>query len=103
MLTKTNCLLNIIENANPWKELVTTKRELYISFKKQGIDGKAIVDNDGSHNARIAKGKVALDAGFHELRVLYFEDYMGEALEVGVSSRKIKEAVLPEDWYYLPE
>ena len=48
-------------------------------------------------------GKVALDAGFHELRVLYFEDYMGEALEVGVSSRKIKEAVLPEDWYYLPE
>ena len=34
------------------------------------IDGKAIVDNDGSHNARIAKGKVALDAGFHELRVL---------------------------------
>ena len=67
------------------------------------IDGKAIVDNDGSHNARIAKGKVALDAGFHELRVLYFEDYMGEALEVGVSSRKIKEAVLPEDWYYLPE
>mgnify|MGYP002890869806 FL=1 len=67
------------------------------------IDGKAIVDNDGSHNARIAKGKVALDAGFHELRVLYFEDYMGEALEVGVSCRKIKEAVLPEDWYYLPE
>ena len=67
------------------------------------IDGKAIVDNDGSHNARIAKGKVPLDAGFHELRVLYFEDYMGEALEVGVSSRKIKEAVLPEDWYYLPE
>lgn len=65
------------------------------------IDGKAIVDNDGSHNARIAKGKVALDAGFHELRVLYFEDYMGEALEVGVSSRKIKEAVLPEDWRLL--
>lgn len=30
------------------------------------IDGKAIVDNDGSHNARIAKGKVALDAGFHD-------------------------------------
>ena len=67
------------------------------------IDGKVVVDNDGSHNARLAKGKVALDAGFHELRVLYFEDYMGESLEVGVSSRTIKESVLPDDMLYLPE
>lgn len=67
------------------------------------IDGKEVVDNDGSHNARLAKGKVALDAGFHELRVLYLEDYMGEALEVGVSSRTIKESVLPDDMLYLPE
>ena len=67
------------------------------------IDGKMIVDNNGSHSAAPAKGKVALEAGFHELKVLYFEDYMGEFLEVGVSSRFIKESVLPEDWFYLPE
>ncbi len=67
------------------------------------IDGKEVVDNDGSHNARLARGKVALDAGFHELRVLYFEDYMGESLEVGISSRAIRESVLPDDMLYLPE
>ncbi len=67
------------------------------------IDGHMVVDNDGGHNDRQRKGMVALKAGFHELRVLYFEDYMGEMLEVGVSSRKIKESVLPDDMLYLPE
>lgn len=67
------------------------------------IDGKAVVDNDGSHNARLSKGKVALEAGFHELRVLYFEDYMGEVLEVGISSKRMKESVLSDDMLYLPE
>lgn len=59
------------------------------------VDGQTVVDNDGSHSALRADGKVALEAGFHELRVLYFEDYMGQALEVGISSRDMREETLP--------
>ncbi len=67
------------------------------------IDGQTVVDNNGSHSAAPAKGKVALEAGFHELRVLYFEDYMGQSLEIGVASRTIPESPLSVDWFYLPE
>lgn len=67
------------------------------------IDGNMVVDNDGSHNSRRRDGKVALEAGFHELRVLYFEDYMGQMLEVGMSSRDIRETTLPDHLLYLPE
>lgn len=66
------------------------------------IDGQTIVDNNGSHSAAPKKGKVALEAGYHELTVLYFEDYMGESLEVGISSKHIKEMALPAEMLYLP-
>ena len=55
------------------------------------IDGKLIVDNDGGHSGRRAEGKVALEAGYHELHLLYFEDYMGQELEVGYSGRNVLE------------
>lgn len=67
------------------------------------IDGQEVVDNDGGHSARRAGGKIALDAGYHELRVLYFEDYMGQALEVSFSGREIMETLLPDDMLYLPK
>lgn len=67
------------------------------------IDGNVVVDNDGSHSAGIAKGKIALEKGFHELKVLYLEDYMGQALEVGISSRTIRESAIPDDMLYIEE
>ncbi|WP_102408111.1 metallophosphoesterase [Parabacteroides bouchesdurhonensis] len=67
------------------------------------IDGNVIVDNDGSHSARYISGKVALEAGFHELKVLYFESYMGEELEVGIASRNMNETIIPEEMLFLPE
>ena len=67
------------------------------------IDGKTVVDNNGSHSAAPKKGKAALDAGYHELTVLYFEDYMGQSLEVGISSKHIKEKALPSDMLFLPQ
>lgn len=67
------------------------------------IDGQLVVDNDGSHSMRRADGKVALDKGFHELTVLYFEDYMGEMLEVGYSSRNIREDILPDNILFIAE
>ncbi|MDU1891082.1 MAG: metallophosphoesterase [Dysgonomonas sp.] len=65
------------------------------------IDGNVVVDNDGSHSLRRAEGKVALEAGFHELKLLYFENYMGEFLEVGFSSRNIREDIIPDNMLYI--
>ena len=66
------------------------------------VDGQEVVDNDGGHSARRREGKIALDAGYHELRVIYFEDYMGQELEVGFSSREIMETIIPDNLLYIP-
>lgn len=44
------------------------------------IDGKKVVDNDGSHAAIVATGRIALKKGMHTYKLLYFEDYEGEHL-----------------------
>lgn len=67
------------------------------------IDGRKVVDNDGSHSERRRDGKVALNAGFHEIEVRYIEDYMGEMLEVGWCSRNIPEECLPDNVLYIAE
>ena len=48
------------------------------------LDGQMILDNDGSHSANFEEVSLAMDAGFHRLKVLYFDDYSGEILEVGL-------------------
>ena len=47
------------------------------------IDGRKVVDNDSSHAAVTATGRVALEAGLHACELLYFEDYEGQELEWG--------------------
>lgn len=47
------------------------------------IDGRLVVDNDGSHAAVTATGRVALAAGLHRFELLYFEDYEGQELSWG--------------------
>lgn len=64
------------------------------------IGGKLVVDNDGSHSAARKEGSVALEAGFHEFRLLFFDDYMGETLEVGFSSIKSREAPIPDSMLF---
>jgi len=65
------------------------------------IDGRPVVDNDGSHDARRAENLVALEKGFHHLRLLYFEDYMGERLEAGLASRTIGERPIPDEMLFI--
>ena len=65
------------------------------------IDGKVVVDNNGSHSAERATGRIALEKGCHDIRLLYFEDYMGQELRVLVSSKNIKEQILPIDWLFV--
>ena len=59
------------------------------------IDGVEVVNNDGGHSAKRAEGKVNLAAGFHKLELHYFENYMGQALEVGFSTKDITERTIP--------
>lgn len=63
------------------------------------IDGKEIIDNDGSHSQEFVAGKVALDAGFHEMRILYFEDYMGQSLKIKITDKN-GSSILPDEMLY---
>ncbi len=47
------------------------------------IGDRKVVDNDGSHAAVTATGRVALDEGMYPFRLLYFEDYEGEEFSWG--------------------
>lgn len=67
------------------------------------IDGKLVIDNDGGHGKQRAEGKIALEKGLHELQVFYFEDYMGQNLEVGYSTRTILETPLSDEMLFLPD
>jgi hypothetical protein len=66
------------------------------------IDGQLTVSKNWSSIAHVS-GKVALDAGFHELKVLYYEDTAGQFLEVGYSNRKIRSQKLTDEILFLPE
>lgn len=45
------------------------------------IDDELVVDNDGSHAAITATGRIPLTKGPHTYKFLYLEDYEGESLE----------------------
>lgn len=58
------------------------------------IDGKELIDNDGTHGERVIKGTVELKKGTHKMELQYFQDVSGQALEVwyegpGVNKQKI--------------
>ena len=44
------------------------------------IDGRVVVDNDGSHSAFTATGRIPLMKGMHPFRLSYLEDYEGQSL-----------------------
>lgn len=48
------------------------------------VDGIPVALNDGSHSTAWGSGKIALDAGFHEIEVRYMEDTDWQELRVGI-------------------
>ena len=64
------------------------------------INGQEVVNNDGSHGLKRANGEIALQEGFHEFKLLYFESYMGNQLEVGISSLSIRECKIPDNFLF---
>ena len=49
------------------------------------IDGHLVVDNNGSHSARLRKGHIALEAGVFPIQLHYFEDFEGQVLRAFVN------------------
>lgn len=66
------------------------------------IDGNPVVDNCNS-NGNYAYGKVALEAGFHKLRVIYFQDESGARLDVGFCDKYTAEHLIPASMLFVPE
>lgn len=54
------------------------------------IDGEVIVDNDGSHSARTKTGYTVLEKGYHKVQIQYFEDFMGEELNVTIAGKGLE-------------
>jgi len=66
------------------------------------IDGNLVVDNDNSIGFH-AFGKLALEAGFHALRVLYFQDAWGRRLDVGFCDKNTTDQLIPCSMLFIPE
>ena len=66
------------------------------------IDGKLIIDNDGSHSANYMVTKVALEKGFHNIHIKYFEDYMGQELKLNYQAPNIDDTPISDDMLFVP-
>ena len=64
------------------------------------LDGQLVVDNDGSHSVNIVEIKVAMDAGFHRLKVLYFDDTESQELEIGISGAGLGYDMIPDSMLF---
>ena len=60
------------------------------TFRLRSDDGarlyiaeQLVIDNDGSHSASSREGYMALKAGYHPIEIQYFEDFLGETLQLG--------------------
>ncbi|MAU71199.1 MAG: hypothetical protein CML04_03810 [Pseudozobellia sp.] len=64
------------------------------------INKELVVDNSGSHSAETKKGLVALKKGFHPIQIDYFEDFLGEELQLEYSGPTIERS--PASLWYRP-
>jgi 4-amino-4-deoxy-L-arabinose transferase-like glycosyltransferase/sugar lactone lactonase YvrE len=46
------------------------------------LDGQLVVDNGGHHGDVYQEGRIALEEGFHDIRLLYFQDGGGRKIEL---------------------
>lgn len=64
------------------------------------INGNKIIDNDGVHGAVEKSAAVALKAGYHAIRVRYFEGNYGESLKIMWESSAMLKAEIPSENLY---
>lgn len=59
------------------------------------IDGKLVINNDGLHGMNEKKGTAALAAGYHSIRVEYFEKTGGDDLQLMMDSKDEQKKEVP--------
>lgn len=64
------------------------------------VDDKCIINNDGSHSLVPSENYIALDKGFHKFQLQYFEDYMGQHLELFLTTKNKNKMPLPARLIY---
>lgn len=64
------------------------------------IDGKDVVDNDGTHSAALMRGVAPLEKGLHPFTLKYIESYEGQELKV-FWNRGEKGEEIPQSAYFL--
>ena len=68
------------------------------------IDGKLIVDNGEAHSVdKVASGKVSLEKGFHHIRVIHYENYMGERLDITFETRNVPAQSIGDSMLFIAE
>lgn len=56
------------------------------------LNNELLIDNDGSHDVTLKTGMKALKKGMHPVRIDYFEDFLGERLELEYSGPAIEKS-----------
>lgn len=64
------------------------------------INNRMLIDNDGIHGMRTASAEAPLKAGFHKMRLEYFQNEGGRGLEVLIQLPNGQEMEIPSDWLY---
>jgi len=59
------------------------------------IDKKVIVDNDGRHAPQEQSGTIVLKAGFHDIRVKFFQGPGGKVLDVSIEGPGFAKQIIP--------
>lgn len=60
------------------------------------IDGKVLVDHDGSHSSSSKSNHIELEEGLHSIEVLYFDDISGEELEIYIEGPNIPKQIITD-------
>ena len=61
------------------------------------IGDRVVVDNDGLHGTKEANGAVALEAGMHPIRVIFFQKQGDKGLDVQLQGPGIKKQSIPAE------
>ncbi|HVN47509.1 MAG TPA: PA14 domain-containing protein, partial [Bacteroidota bacterium] len=60
------------------------------------IDEDVVVDNDGQHAPTEVSGTTILKAGYHQIKVDFFQAGGGKTLEVSIEGQGLKKQVIPK-------
>jgi DNA-binding beta-propeller fold protein YncE/4-amino-4-deoxy-L-arabinose transferase-like glycosyltransferase len=66
------------------------------------VDGRLVVDNGGHHGDVYVEGQIELGEGFHDLRLLYFQDGGGRKIELYWTPPGGSRAQVPQEQLFPP-